>query len=104
MKPIYVVLIAIASALAGGVIGSLLGGLTGSIAGGFGGGALGMKAGVCTAAEVTKTQKLLTPAQVDQLVKQSYAQLTGLSGNKNLVLTNNPDCQTTLRQVKELAK
>lgn len=83
-----------------------MGGAAGTIAGGAGGGALGMKAGVCAATEVAKSQKLLTSAQADQLANQSYIKLKGLVNTSNEVLTftSDSDCQTTLNQVQQLAK
>ena len=106
MKPIAVVLIAVASAIAGGIVGSFVGGAAGTIAGGAGGGALGMKAGVCAATEVAKSQKLLTSAQADQLANQSYTKLKSLvnNSNKEVMFTGDSDCQTTFNQVQQLAK
>lgn len=105
MKPVYVILIAIVSALVGGLIGAALGGTIGGASGGIGGSILGARAGVCTSTEVAKSQNLLTAEQSDQLVKQSYTQLAEWTGDygKDLI-TNNPDCQTTLNQIKELGK
>jgi hypothetical protein len=104
MKPLHVGLIALVSAILGGVIGFLSGGAAGSVAGGAGGGVLGMRAGICTAADVAKSQKLLNPAQADKLISQSYDQLRNTVSNKELVPTVNPDCTTVINQVKQLAK
>lgn len=104
MKPIYVALIAIASTLIGGIVGTGLGGAAGGVAGGTAGGVLGMRAGICFTVEVAKTQKLLTPAQAEQVTNQAYTKLRDTVNNKDLVPTTNPDCQTTLNEVKALGK
>ena len=105
MKPIYVILIAVVSALVGGVIGAIFGGSLGGSIGGIGGSVLGARGGVCATTEVAKTKKLLTPEQADLLVNQTYTQLASWTGNfgKDLI-TKNPDCQTTLNQIKEFGK
>ena len=103
MKPVYVALIAIASALVGGLIGAALGGTVGSVVGGTGGGVLGMQAGVCSAADTAKAQKLLSPAQADQLLNQSIARLGDVVTNKELA-PSKPDCQKVLNEVKALSK
>lgn len=106
MKPLYVALVAIVSALVGGLIGAILGGTVGGASGGIGGSILGARAGVCATTEVAKTQNLLTAEQADQLVNQTYTQLQDWTGDfgKDLVTTNNPDCQTVLDQIQQLGK
>lgn len=64
MKPIYVVLIAIATALVGGGIGFV----GGAAIGGFGGIAGGTLLGVCITTETAKQEGLLTEEQATQLV------------------------------------
>lgn len=104
MKPLYVVLIAIASALVGGVVGAGLGGVTGSIAGGAGGTALGFKLGVCTVTDIAKNQKLLPAAQVEQLSTLAYDQANKTLTDKGLPTITSQDCQTTMNQVNSLTK
>jgi outer membrane lipoprotein SlyB len=104
MKPIYVVLIAIASALVGGVVGAGLGGVAGGVAGGAGGTTLGFKYGICTATDIAKTQKLLTPAKADQLSNLAYTQANQTLAAKGLSPLSNQDCQTTRSQIDSLAK
>lgn len=102
MKPIYVVLIALASAIAGGIVGALIGAATGSIAGASGAGVIGLRSGICSAVETAKAQKLINPAQADQLMAQSYAKIRDMINNKDLVPTDNPDCQTTFNTIQQL--
>jgi isopentenyl diphosphate isomerase/L-lactate dehydrogenase-like FMN-dependent dehydrogenase len=104
MKPIYVALIAIASALAGGLIGASIGGVAGGVAGGAGGTAIGFKYGICTATDIAKAQKLLSPAQAEQLSTQAYAQVNRKLAERQLQLISSQDCQTTIQQVDSLAK
>ncbi|MGC9525760.1 MAG: hypothetical protein ACP5D7_09505 [Limnospira sp.] len=64
MKPVYVVLIAIATAIVGGGIG-----LVGGVAlGGFGGMAGGTLLGICITTETAREEGLLTAEQATQLV------------------------------------
>lgn len=104
MKPIYVVLIAIASALVGGLIGAGVGGVAGGVAGGAGGASLGFKYGICTATDVAKNQKLLSPAQAEQLTSQAYAQANKTLAEKGLPAISSQDCQTVANEVNQLAK
>lgn len=104
MKPLYVALIAIASALIGGVIGASLGGAAGGAVGGSAGATLGFKYGVCTATDVAKAQKLLTPAQAEQLSNQSYAEADKKLAAKNFSPLTKQDCQTVSNELDSLAK
>lgn len=104
MKPIYVALIAIASALVGGIVGTGLGGVAGGVAGGAGGSALGFKLGICTATDIAKTQKLLSPAQTEQLSNQAYAQANKTLTEKGLPALTSQDCQSTRDQMNTLTK
>lgn len=103
MKPIYVALIAIASALFGGLIGAGLGGVVGGAtsAGAFR--EVGLEAGVCSTVETAKAQKLLTSAQADQLKTQSTARLKGLA-DASIAPNPNPDCQQALDKFKSFSK
>ncbi len=104
MKPIFVALIAIASALIGGVVGAGLGGAAGGVAGGAGGATLGFKYGICTATEVAESQKLLTSAQAGQLSNLAYAQANKTLTGKGMSEITSQDCQTTKSQLESLAK
>ncbi len=104
MKPIYVILIAIAAALTGGLIGTALGGTVGGITSGSAFGVMGMEAGVCSAAETAKAQKLLSPAQADQLLTQSAARLKDVVTNKELAPSSQPNCQQVLNNIKTFSK
>jgi hypothetical protein len=85
-------------------VGAGLGGVAGGVAGGSGGATLGFKLGVCTATDVAKTQKLLSPAQAERLSNQAYAQANKKLADKNLSPLSSQDCQTTYNQVDKLAK
>jgi L-aminopeptidase/D-esterase-like protein len=104
MKPIYVALIALASALAGGLIGAGIGGTAGGIAGGAGGTALGFKYGVCSVTDIAKNQKVLPPAQAEQLSTLAYDQFNKTLAGKGLPTVTSQDCQTTTSQVNSLLK
>ncbi|UBF24327.1 hypothetical protein K9N68_21810 [Kovacikia minuta CCNUW1] len=102
MKPFFVVLIALASAIAGGIVGALIGGAAGGLAGASGAGVIGIRTGVCSAVEAAKAQKLINPTQADQLMTQSYDKIRDLIGNKDFIPADNPDCQATFNTVKQL--
>lgn len=104
MKPIYVALIAIASALVGGLFGAALGGTVGGVMSGSAFGVMGMEAGICSAAETAKAQKLLSPAQADQLLTQSAAWLKEMLTNKQLAPNSQPNCQKVFNNVKSLSQ
>lgn len=95
MKPIYVILIAIAAALTGGLIGAAVGGTAGGVLGSAGGGQLGMQMGVCSATETAKAQKLLSPAQADQLLNQTVTQLGKQAG------LSKPNCQEVMNELNK---
>jgi outer membrane lipoprotein SlyB len=104
MKPLYVVLIALASAIAGGVVGSIIGGAAGSVAGGVGGASLGFKAGICTATDVAKSQNLLSSTQVDQLANLAYAEANKTLSSNGLPELTNRGCDEIRNEMNQLAK
>lgn len=71
----------------------------GSVAGGSGGASLGFKMGICTATDVAKAQKLLSPAQAQQLSNQAYAEANKKLADAQLPSMSSQDCQTTYNQV-----
>jgi hypothetical protein len=71
MKPLYVVLTAIATAIVGGGIGFVVGAGIGGIGGIIG----GVPLGACAALNVASEQRLVTPEQATQILGQMKEKL-----------------------------